>query len=143
MYSNDTENTSLPAKRRNWRLWLFIVLVVLPILFFSIYTWLTLQFVYARGERTGFVQKISKKGWIFKTWEGELAMVNLPGTVPEIFHFSVRKDNIAEKVQQSLGQRVVLHYEQHRAVPVNWFAETEHFINDVTPVTDALQIPPK
>jgi len=139
----DTESSAINPKKSRWKMWLFLTVVVLPILGFSIYIWITLHFVYSHGERTGFVQKISRKGWIFKTWEGELAMVNLPGTVPEIFSFSVRKPGVPEEIQRHLGQRVVLHYDEHRGIPVKWFAETQHFVTGVTPVTDPLSIPPK
>ena len=47
------------------------------------------------GERAGWVQKFSNKGWICKTWEGELAMVSMPGVAPEKFLFTIR-DNGGE-----------------------------------------------
>jgi hypothetical protein len=71
---------------------------------------------YSRRAR-GFVQKLSKKGWICKTWEGELALVTMPGTVAEKFYFSVRNDAVAQKINQSLGQRVTLTYQEHFGVP--------------------------
>jgi hypothetical protein len=118
---------------KRWKLWIFLLFVVLPVAVFAVYTWATLKFVYARGERSGFVQKISQKGWLFKTWEGELAMVNLPGTVPEIFTFSVRDAETVKAIQSSMNQRVVLSYEQHRGIPVKWFADTQYFVTGVTP----------
>jgi len=93
-----------------------------------IYTWGTLHWSYSSGERAGYVQKFSHKGWIFKTWEGELAMVSMPGTNPEKFYFSVRDDSIAAAINQTLGQRVALHYDQHIGIPVDWFGETEYFV---------------
>lgn len=139
---SDNDQLIAPKKTRNWGARLFFYLIMIPALLFSAYTWITLQYVYAEGDRTGFVQKISKKGWLFKTWEGELAMVNLPGTVPEIFNFSVRSDQVAADIQKSMGQRVVLNYEQHRGIPVNWFAESQHFIVSVVPVAGDMPIPP-
>jgi hypothetical protein len=137
--------SSLPenSKPSRWKLWLFLILVVLPVAAFSAYTWITLHFVYAKGERTGFVQKLSRKGWIFKTWEGELAMVNLPGAMPEIFEFSVRHDDVAEDILQHRGQRVALQYDEHRGIPVSWFAETRYFVTGLTPVADPFANPPK
>jgi hypothetical protein len=110
--------------------WLFIVLGGAVVLF-AIYTWGTLQWSYSRGDRAGYVQKFSHKGWIFKTWEGELAMVSMPGTNPEKFYFSVRNDSVAAAINQTLGRRVAVHYEQHIGVPVSWFGETEYFVVEV------------
>jgi hypothetical protein len=106
--------------------WLFTGVGVI-LLLFILYTWLSLHWSYSKGERAGYIQKFSSKGWIFKTWEGELAMVSMPGTNPEKFYFSVREDSVAQAINRSLGRRVVIDYEQHVGVPVNWFGETEYF----------------
>ena len=90
-----------------------------------------MNYVYSSGERAGYVQKLSKKGWVCKTWEGELAMVSLPGTLPEIFAFTVPDDNVAEQINQSLGKRVTLTYEQHLGIPTSCFGETGYFIKKV------------
>ena len=103
-------------------------ILLTPILIFVLYTWSALSWSYAKGERAGFVQKFSKKGWLCKTWEGELAMVSMPGTNPEKFYFTVRDDNIAEHINQSLGKRVALSYEQHRGLPTTCFGETDYFV---------------
>ena len=124
----------MPAWKR--RLYLvFLTLLVLPPILFSAWAWITLKYVYARGERAGYVQKISQKGWLCKTWEGELAMVNLPGAMPEIFHFTVRDEKAAQDVQRLVGQRVSLTYEQHKGVPSACFGETEYFIIRIAPVS--------
>jgi len=103
------------------------------VLGFAGYTWVTLHFAYSRGERVGYVQKISSKGWVCKTWEGEMAMVTMPGTLTEKFLFSVPDDAVAAKINATAGQRVALHYAQHRWVPSSCFGETEYFVTDVTP----------
>jgi hypothetical protein len=90
-----------------------------------------LSYAYSTGERAGFVQKLSKKGWICKTWEGELAMANLPGTMPQIFAFSVRNDSIAGLIEGNMGKRVSLSYEEHRGVPTRCFGETQYFVTNV------------
>jgi hypothetical protein len=90
-----------------------------------------LGYTYASGERAGYVQKISKKGWLCKTWEGELAMANLPGTMPQIFSFTVRNDSIANVLEQTIGKQVSVTYEQHRGLPTSCFGETEYFISRV------------
>ena len=94
----------------------------------AIWIFAALKFVYSRGERAGYVQKLSRKGWIIKTWEGELAMVNLPGTQPEVFHFTVRDDDAVKQVQSGLGQRVILTYEEHKGLPGTLFGETSYFV---------------
>ena len=133
----DTVPSSPAAKprRRGKLLLILFVLLLLVIGGFALYVWISLHFNYSDGERAGYVQKFSHKGWICKTWEGELAMVNLPGTMPELFHFSVRDDAVAQKINQSLGQRVRLHYEQHKGVPTDCFGETEYFVTLVEPVS--------
>lgn len=100
------------------------------------WTWLTLSWSYADGERAGYVQKLSRKGWLCKTWEGEIAMVTMPGAIPEKFEFSVRDDAVAQTINALAGKRVVLHYRQHKFVPTSCFAETEYFIHDVREVLE-------
>jgi len=120
--------------RRKWLL-LPLSLLLLPVLIFALWTWVTLGYVYAEGNRAGFMQKLSKKGWLCKTWEGELAMVNLPGSVtPQIFHFTVRNDSIAHLLQQHLGKQVSITYEEHRGIPTSCFGETSHFVTNVSPL---------
>ena len=104
------------------------VFLVLAIVGLAGYSWITLHWSYATGERAGFVQKLSKKGWLCKTWEGEMAMVTMPGTVSEKFYFTVPDEAIAAKINASLGKRVALHYEQHKWIPNSCFGETEYFV---------------
>jgi len=98
---------------------------------FAGYTWLTLTWSYSDGERAGFVQKLSKKGWLCKTWEGELVLVTMPGAIPEKFEFSVRSDAVARQILDNAGRRVVLIYSQHKGVPSSCFGETEYFVEKV------------
>ena len=97
---------------------------------FILYTWITLNWSFSKGERTGYIQKLSKSGWICKTWEGEMAMVTMPGAIPEKFLFSVRDGNVAERINKFAGKRVSLVYEQHKGVPTSCFGDTEYFIVD-------------
>lgn len=97
----------------------------------ALWTWLTLTWTYADGERAGYVQKLSKKGWICKTWEGEMAMVTMPGTVAEKFYFTVPDDTVANRINTSVGERVALHYEEHKWIPFSCFGDTGHFVTDV------------
>jgi hypothetical protein len=87
--------------------------------------------VYSSGERAGYLQKISKKGWLCKTWEGEIAMTPLPGATPQYFSFTVRNDSIAHLLETYAGKQVSLTYEQHRGVPSSCFGETQYFITAV------------
>jgi hypothetical protein len=112
----------------------FLIAVILALAGF---TWLTLSWAYSEGERAGFVQKFSRKGWVCKTWEGELAMVTLPGTVAERFPFTVRDAAVAATLNANIGKRVTLHYEQHKWVPTSCFGDTEYFVTgaQVSPVS--------
>ena len=111
-----------------------LILVVAAALALAGWIWVALTWNYAEGERAGYVQKLSRKGWICKTWEGELALVNLPGAMPEIFYFSVRDDAVAKRIQQSVGKRVALSYEQHIGIPTTCFGETEYFVVNIKDV---------
>lgn len=95
------------------------------------YVWLALHWSYSEGERAGFMQKLSHKGWICKTWEGELSLVALPGAAPEKFYFSVREEAIAQQINAMVGNRVALTYEQHKGLPTSCFGETEYFVTDL------------
>jgi hypothetical protein len=122
------------AGRKKSRRRLRLLLVVVPVALIVAYTWVTLHFAYSSGERAGYVQKISKKGWVCKTWEGDLAMTTMPGIAPQIFSFSVRDDAVAHRIEQAAGQRVALSYDQHKGVPGSCFGETEYFITAVRPI---------
>ncbi len=120
---------------------IFAGLLTLVVLVLGIWTLITLNYTYSSGERAGYVQKISQKGWVCKTWEGEIAMANLPGAMPEIFAFTVNDDAVAHQIEQLAGQRVSLTYEQHPGIPTSCFGDTEHFIVKVTPISDAVPLP--
>ena len=108
-----------------------LILSVISAIFISGYTYLMLSWSYAEGERAGYVQKFSKRGWFCKTWEGELAMVSMPGTMSEKFFFSVREDRVANKINANMGRKVAMQYEQHVGLPTSCFGETEYFVKDL------------
>ena len=112
---------------------LFLLLVVALVVgyFFAALSW-----NFATGERAGWVQKFSKKGWLCKTWEGEMAMVTMPGAVPEKFAFTVWDDKVAEEVNRHVGKRVALHYEEKVGLPTTCFGDTRHFVTQVTLTED-------
>ena len=102
--------------------------ILVPLALLSLYTWFVVSWTYSTGDRAGYVQKFSKKGWICKTWEGELAMVAVPGSMPEKFYFTVRSDSVAALVNASLGKRVAITYRQHVGVPTSCFGDTEYYV---------------
>ena len=110
--------------------WLGLI-AILAVLLFASYIWLMLSWSYSRGERAGWVQKLSEKGYICKTWEGEMAMVTMPGSIPEKFLFTVRDDAIAEKIKAVMGKRVAIDYEEHIGLITSCFGDTGHFVKDV------------
>jgi hypothetical protein len=105
-----------------------------------VYLLVVLNWSYSSGERAGVLQKLSRKGWVCKTWEGELAMTTVPGVAPVLWSFSVRDEAVAEKLRAAVGRRVVLHYSEHRGIPSDCFGETSTFIesfrvDDAQPTT--------
>jgi hypothetical protein len=123
----------IAAPRR--RVWL-IGLGVLVILFvlFSLYLGLAFAWSYSDGQRAGILQKFSRKGWICKTYEGELAMSIVPGVTPTIWEFSVRDAAVVARLKSAIGTRVALHYSEHRGIPTTCFGQTNYFVDSVTVV---------
>lgn len=121
---------------------LFTFLAILILLVIG-WIWMALQWSYADGERAGYVQKFSNKGWLCKTWEGEIAMVTMPGAIPEKFEFTVRDDAVAQQINALAGKRVVLHYRQHKFIPTTCFGETEYFVDGAREMQDTVvPVPP-
>jgi hypothetical protein len=108
-----------------------IAILLIPILGLAAWVYVTLHFSYSTGERSGQLQKFSNKGWVCKTWEGELAMFAQPGVPPQIFPFSVRDEAVAQTLGGMSGQRVMLTYVQHKGVPSTCFGETEYYATGV------------
>ena len=124
---------TVPLRRPWWKRWKLILatLILTPILFFVLYTISALNWAYSEGERVGYIQKFSKKGWLCKTWEGELALSTVPGVAPVIWPFTVRNDGTARQINLALGRRVVMYYEEHRGLPSKCFGETDYFVDSV------------
>lgn len=110
---------------------LTVIIAVIVVVFAGI-AWFSLSYTYADGERAGYVQKFSRRGWVCKTWEGEMAMVTLPGTVSEKFMFTVRDEPVAQMLNANIGKRVSVHYEQHKWIPSSCFGDTEYFVTKAT-----------
>jgi hypothetical protein len=97
----------------------------------ALWTMATLAFAYSSGDRIGFVQKLSHKGWVCRTWEGELAMNPVPGSTPQIFTFTVPDAAVAKRIEDAEGKKVALHYEEKRGIPSSCFGDTRYFVKDV------------
>ena len=110
----------------------FITAIVVLLATLALYLYAMVSWSYSEGERAGWVQKFSRKGWLCKTWEGELAMISLPGSTPEKFYFTVWDPRLAEEIQKNVGQRVQLHYEEKVGLPGTCFGETRHWVNRIT-----------
>jgi hypothetical protein len=124
-----TEPAPTPRKRSLAPRLLLALLAVAALA--AAYTWGAYTWSYSEGERAGWVQKLSRRGWVCKTWEGELSMVAMPGAMPEKFQFTVRSEAVAARINQSMGKRVALVYEQHVGLPSSCFGDTEYFITRV------------
>jgi hypothetical protein len=109
-----------------------IGLLITPIIFFFVFLWITLNWSYSDGDRSGYLQKFSRRGWICKTYEGELAMSTVPGTAPVIWEFSVGDKEVAEKIAGLLGKKVILHYREYPYIPTDCFGATDYFVDAVT-----------
>jgi hypothetical protein len=120
-------------RRNRWKIILVGFVAVLAGVA-ALWTLITLTFSYSDGDRVGYVQKFSHKGWVCRTWEGELAMTPVPGSAPEIFKFTVRDQAIVKRIQEAEGKKVALHYKEKKGVPTSCFGDTHYFIADVRPL---------
>ncbi len=106
------------------------LLMVAAAVLFTGYVMAALNWSYSKGDRVGYVQKFSEKGWLCKTWEGELQMMPVPGALPDKFLFSVRDKAVVSKINSGMGKKVSLTYEQHKGIPTTCFGESEYYVVD-------------
>jgi len=124
-----------------------MTLLLLVVIGAGAWTWLTLNWAYAEGERAGVLQKFVRRGWVCKTREGEIALYYGGGqylgtsTSPQLWDFSVRDDAVANELNTAVGHRVQLHYTEHPGIPTSCFAETRYLVDRVT-ITDNEPKPP-
>lgn len=111
---------------------LAIIVVLLVVALPIAWTWLTLNWSYSEGERAGVLQKFSRKGWLCKTYEGELAQYIVSGVAPQIWNFTVRDEQVAAKMRAMVGGKVQLHYTEHRGIPTNCFGDTGYYVDGIT-----------
>jgi hypothetical protein len=126
---------SVPTSSRRSSGWIWLLPLAL-IALVAVWTWAMMSWSYSSGERAGWVQKFSKKGWICKTWEGELALVTMPGTAQEKFLFTVWDEPVAQQVNAAMGKRVSLHYHEKVGLPGSCFGETRHWVDGLKAVED-------
>jgi hypothetical protein len=118
-----------------------VVAVVALVVAAALYVLVVASWSYSSGERAGWVQKFSSKGWLCKTWEGEMAMVSMPGTTADKFYFTVWDDEVAERINKMMGKRVSLHYEEKVGIPTSCFGDTRFYVDKVTAVEE-IQLAP-
>jgi hypothetical protein len=129
------ESAAPAAPRPGWKTKTKLVLwgiALAPVLLFVLYTVFTMTFAYSEGYRAGVLLKFSRKGWVCKTYEGELAQFVVAGVSPSIFEFSVRRGDVALQLDSLIGQKVRLHYREHRGVPTTCFAMTNHWVDSAS-----------
>ena len=114
--------------------------VLVPVLLFALWTWISLSWAYSEGDRGGMLQKFSRKGWICKTYEGEVAQYVVRGMAPQIWYFTTRDDALAERLTKAVGQNIRLRYTEHRGVPTSCFGDTQYYARDFEVVSEQ---PPK
>ena len=117
--------------RRHWGKLALAAILGIPSAVQLARSYAALAFTYSTGDRIGYVQKLSRKGWVCKTWEGELQISNLPGSAPVLFYFTVRDDSIAAAIQGAEGKQVALTFDQHPGIPLSCFGDTEYFVTGV------------
>lgn len=138
MAENEAENETVPAakpaSKKRRRLWLKVglPLILFVVVACGLWVWATLGFVYASSQRTGYVSNLSQRGWLCKTWEGELTVTRAPGiadtTNSATFRFTIRNDSVAKALQRVEGHQVTLSYDEHRGMPTTCFGETQDFV---------------
>lgn len=95
----------------------------------SFIPWAAVQ--YSDGERTGLVNKISHKGLICQTWEGQMLVGNGNNVDPEEYFFTVKDDAVVKQVQDAQGKIATLHYKQY-ALSSNCWGDTSYEVVGVT-----------
>ena len=131
----------ITRRRSSSRLLWLVLVVLIAAAGVSAWTWITLSWSYSTGERAGVLQKFSRRGWLCKTDEGELAMYNGIGIAPQIWPFSVRDPQIRDEISKAVGRRVQLHYTEHPGVPSSCFGDTRYFVDRVVIVDAATPTP--
>ena len=128
----EVPNNSPRRRRAVGGMTLLIGLLVLAALGLALWTWLALAWSYSDGERAGVLQKFSRRGWLCKTQEGELAMYIVAGIAPQVWNFTTRDEATATALDKAVGHRVQLHYTEHPGIPSSCFGDSRYFVDRVT-----------
>ena len=125
-------NKSAPPKKSGFKKFMRIFFIIL-LLLAGIGFWWKYFYTYSDGFRSGLLQKLSHKGNVMKTYEGELVMSSISSTnnvalASEKFYFSIANDSIAKSLMNFEGKRVRLHYEQKNG-KLPWRGESEYIVD--------------
>jgi hypothetical protein len=125
---------SLPPRRTRRRLGLIITLTLVLIVAvgLSLWSWIALTYVYASGQHTGYIRKLTKTGWLCKTWEGQLVTSPTPAVQSQLFNFTIHDDSLATLIQNAHDKQVTLSYSQYLTSPSTCLGETRYFIEGIT-----------
>lgn len=123
-----TPHEATKHRARRWILIGAAIALIVPAAAMSAWTAIALNWSYSEGNRAGYIQKFSRKGWVCKTWEGELQTASIPGSAPQVFLFTVRDDSVANRLTQLMGSRVSLSYKEHRGIPGSCFGDTNYYV---------------
>jgi hypothetical protein len=122
---------AIPPKK-TFRKVITITLITIVILWWIYY--FICGLTYSEGTRSGILTKVSKKGYVFKTFEGELNIGGIDqgdGTIMPhtVFKFSIEDDKTYKKLDSLQGRKVIVHYNQ---VIKNffWQGESDYFVDD-------------
>jgi hypothetical protein len=124
----------LPKKANGFKKfvrWFTLILIIV----LGLFGYWKYYYTYSEGYRSGLLQKMSHKGNVFKTYEGELVQRSIVSTsnvgiASEKFYFSVAIDSIAKAMQHLEGKSVKLHYQQKNGT-LPWRGDTEYIVDAV------------
>jgi hypothetical protein len=135
-HTQESRGTKAKRKFKKFFRWMMSLIVIGLIIFFYVKYYYT----YSDGYRAGLLQKFSRKGTIFKTYEGELILSSVTGNMgtnsaviaSEKFYFSVKLDSLASRLDTLQGRSVIVHYRQKNA-PLFWRGDSPYIVDGVKP----------
>jgi hypothetical protein len=127
------ESNWIRIKRRTRKF--LLQLLVLIVIFTSIFIYWKYYYTYSNGYRAGLLQKFSHKGNLVKTYEGEMILSSVSGNAnvviaSEKFYFSVTSSKLAQRLDTMQGQMVIVHYKQKNGV-LFWHGDSEYLVDSV------------